>query len=143
VAGGESRGKAGGAASRLNRKPTMSAEGEGEGKAEPEVPAEVPIVAVVAEEGSVNEKLPVHPPGGRDRSNDDVFDKFVVCIVDYSWLVILITVGISLTLGFWTLDIIYEQGAERTFAFGDGNADRDDLRTTSYEAVAQAQRERK
>ena len=117
---------------------------EGEGKHEPEVPpAEVPIVAVAAaEEGG--EKPPIHPPaGGRDNSNDDVFDKFVVCIVDYSWLVILITVGISVTLGFWTLDIIYEQGAERTFAFGDGNSDRDDIRTTSYDAVRQAQRERK
>ena len=32
------------------------------------------------------------PAVDRDSSNDDVFDKFVVCVVKFSWLVILITV---------------------------------------------------
>ena len=32
------------------------------------------------------------PAVERDSSNDDIFDKFVVCVVNFSWLVILITV---------------------------------------------------
>jgi hypothetical protein len=78
-------------------------------------------------------------PAKRDRSNDDVLTKFVVCVVEYSWLVVLITVGISLILGIWTVNIIYDQGADRTFAFGDGGSDRNDIRTRSYDAVQQAQ----
>ena len=95
-------------------------------------PAEVPVVAVAVGEAAAEQ---------RDRSDDDVFTKFVVCIVDYSWLVILITVGVSFILGIWTCMILYDQGGDRTFAFGDGNSDRDDIRTLSYEAVQQAQGE--
>ena len=48
----------------------------------------------------------------RDRSADDVCTKFVVCIVNYSCLVILITIGISFAVGIWTLSEVYEQGVE-------------------------------
>ena len=76
----------------------------------------------------------------RDRSADDVCTKFVVCIVNYSCLVILITVGISFAVGIWTLSEVYEQGAERTFALIEGGPnDRNDLRTLSFEGVRQAQ----
>ena len=60
------------------------------------------------------------PAAQRDSSNDDIFDKFVVCVVNFSWLVILITVDIFFALGIWTLNVMYDQGAERTFAFDDG-----------------------
>ena len=81
------------------------------------------------------------PAAQRDSSNDDIFDKFVVCVVNFSWLVILITVGISFALGIWTLNVMYDQGAERTFAFDDGGSDRNDIRTLSFEGVRQAQNE--
>ena len=48
--------------------------------------------------------------------------------------------GISVALGTWTLNVIYDQGAERTFALGDGGgSDRNDIRTLSFEGVRQAQ----
>ena len=36
---------------------------------------------------------------------------------------------------------MYDQGAERTFAFDDGGSDRNDIRTLSFEGVRQAQNE--
>ena len=91
--------------------------------------------------GEVVEAVPAESesPVERDRTNDDILTKFVVCVVECSWLVILITVGISSILGIWTLATIYDQGADRTFAFGVGGADRNDIRTRSYDAVQQAQ----
>jgi hypothetical protein len=77
----------------------------------------------------------------RDRSNDDVFDKFVVCIVNYAPVVLGVTFLISSVLAVWTISIVYELGAERTFAFGDGNSDRDDIHTLAHEGVRQAQEE--
>ena len=100
-------------------------------------PAQVPVVPAERDtsDGAAGEEAPE-----RDRSADDVCTKFVVCIVNYSCLVILITVGISFTVGIWTLSEVYEQGAERTFALIEGGPnDRNDLRTLSFEGVRQAQ----
>ena len=92
-----------------------------------EVPVvQVAAVAVAAEEAPA-----------RDRSEDGVLSKFVVCIVELPFVVIGITLAISLIIAIFTLYQVLEvYGAGQWFAQGrKGSEDMTHITSLSYDAI--------
>jgi hypothetical protein len=105
---------------------TMSEEDK---EPQPVVVQAVAVVTVVDEEEKEFE---------RDSSDDNCFDKFVVCIVRTPMVIIGVTMFVSFVIGMITIAAINSAGSE-VFASGKiGNEDRDDVRTVSFDAAKEA-----
>ena len=98
---------------------------------EDEKPGTVAVAVVVADE-------PVDAEPERDTSEDDAFDKFVVCIVRTPKLIIGITLSISFLVAAITISAILATGGSTFATSRIGNEDRGDVRSLNYDAVKEA-----
>ena len=98
------------------------------------MPTEVAVVAVVPRPASGG----ASPP--RDRSNDSILAKFVVCIVEMPCVIIGITLAISAVIaGFTLYQVTAVYGIDRWFAESDqGSEDSSHITSLSFDAIAYA-----
>eukprot|EP01046_Picozoa_sp_COSAG06_P095052 COSAG06_NODE_41188_length_394_cov_0.579661_1_plen_125_part_10 len=95
---------------------------------------EVPVVqaAPVAANGE--------PVPARDHSNDGILAKFVVCIVELPFVIIGITLSISLIIASFTLhEVFYVYGTDRWFAQGaSGSEDIAHITSLAFDGIQYA-----